>query len=85
VSRGEGGDKITHMESYDFKKIEKKWAQKYEEFSGYRGIDVENDKEKFYMLTEFPYPSGSGLHVGHAFAMTAADVYARFQRMQGIL
>jgi len=83
VSRGEGGDKITHMESYDFKKIEKKWAQKYEEFSGYRGIDVENDKEKFYMLTEFPYPSGSGLHVGHAFAMTAADVYARFQRMQG--
>jgi len=69
--------------AYDFKEIEKKWIPQYEEFDGYKGIDFENDKEKFYMLTEFPYPSGSGLHVGHAFAMTAADVYARFQRMQG--
>ncbi|KKT68186.1 MAG: leucyl-tRNA synthetase, leucyl-tRNA synthetase [Microgenomates group bacterium GW2011_GWC1_44_37] len=65
------------------KEIEKRWADKYEEFDGYKGVDFENDREKFYMLTEFPYPSGSGLHVGHAFAMTAADVYARFQRMQG--
>ena len=71
------------MVSYDFKEIEKRWADKYEEFDGYKGVDFENDREKFYMLTEFPYPSGSGLHVGHAFAMTAADVYARFQRMQG--
>ena len=71
------------MAGYNFKEIEKKWIPKYEEFDGYKGIDFENDKEKFYMLTEFPYPSGSGLHVGHAFAMTAADVYARFQRMQG--
>lgn len=69
--------------AYDFKAVEKKWIPKYEDFDGYRGIDFENDKEKFYMLTEFPYPSGSGLHVGHAFAMTAADVFARFQRMQG--
>ncbi|OGD72556.1 leucine--tRNA ligase [Candidatus Collierbacteria bacterium RIFOXYB2_FULL_46_14] len=71
------------MASYDFKSTEKKWAEKYEEFDGNKGVDFENDREKFYMLTEFPYPSGSGLHVGHAFAMTAADVYARFQRMQG--
>jgi len=38
---------------------------------------------KFYVLTEFPYPSGSGLHIGHAFTYTGGDVYARFQRMQG--
>lgn len=83
MPRGEGGGKITHMESYDFKEIEKKWIPRYEDFDGYKGVDFENDREKFYMLIEFPYPSGSGLHVGHAFSMTAADVYARFQRMRG--
>lgn len=39
--------------------------------------------EKFYMLVEFPYPSGIGLHLGHAFTFTGGDIYARFQRMQG--
>jgi leucyl-tRNA synthetase len=39
--------------------------------------------EKIYVLAEFPYPSGSGLHIGHAFSYTGADVYARFQRMLG--
>jgi leucyl-tRNA synthetase len=41
------------------------------------------DKNNLYVLVEFPYPSGSGLHVGHAFSFTGADVYARFKRMQG--
>jgi leucyl-tRNA synthetase len=41
------------------------------------------DKKNLYVLVEFPYPSGSGLHVGHAFSFTGADVYARFKRMQG--
>lgn len=40
-------------------------------------------REKKYVLAEFPYPSGSGLHIGHAFTFTGADVYARFQRMKG--
>jgi leucyl-tRNA synthetase len=40
-------------------------------------------KDKMYVLVEFPYPSGSGLHIGHAFTFTGADVYARFQRMAG--
>jgi len=38
-------------------------------------------EEKFYVLVEFPYPSSSGLHIGHAFSYTGGDVYARFQRM----
>jgi len=42
-----------------------------------------DEKGKKYILVEFPYPSGSGLHVGHAFSFTAADIYARFKRMQG--
>jgi len=41
------------------------------------------EKKKIYVLAEFPYPSGSGLHIGHAFTYTGGDVYARFQRMQG--
>jgi len=40
-------------------------------------------KEKRFVLVEFPYPSGSGLHIGHAFSFTGGDVYARYQRMQG--
>ena len=42
-----------------------------------------SEKQKIYVLAEFPYPSGSGLHIGHAFTYTGGDVYARFQRMQG--
>ena len=48
----------------------------------YRAIDF-SDKEKAYILVEFPYPSGSGLHMGHSFSFTGGDVYARFHRMLG--
>ena len=41
------------------------------------------EREKYYVLVEFPYPSGSGLHIGHAFSFTGGDVYARYQRMLG--
>jgi leucyl-tRNA synthetase len=47
-----------------------------------RAIDF-SEKEKAYILVEFPYPSGSGLHMGHSFSFTGGDVYARFHRMQG--
>src|SRR5574344_935882 len=46
-------------------------------------IIIISKKNKKYILVEFPYPSGSGLHVGHAFSFTGGDVYARFKRMQG--
>jgi leucyl-tRNA synthetase len=48
----------------------------------YQAVDL-NAKEKAYILVEFPYPSGSGLHTGHAFSFTGGDIYARYLRMQG--
>jgi leucyl-tRNA synthetase len=48
----------------------------------YQAVDF-SEKEKAYVLVEFPYPSGSGLHMGHSFSFTGGDVYARFLRMQG--
>lgn len=67
----------------NFKEVEKKWQEFWEKHSEiYRAID-DDKRPKKYVLQEFPYPSGSGLHVGHAFSYTGADVYARFKRMQG--
>ncbi len=67
----------------EFKEIEKKWQKKWREMPElYKAKDFEGNK--FYVLNEFPYPSGSGLHVGHAFSYTAGDIYARFKRMQGL-
>ena len=67
----------------NFTLIEKKW-QKYwaADASLWRAKDF-SKKPKVYILNEFPYPSGSGLHVGHAFSFVGGDVYARFKRMQG--
>ncbi len=67
---------------YNFSKIEKKW-QKYwddkESFKAITGID----KKPYYVLVEFPYPSGAGLHVGHVRSYTAQDAIARMKRLQG--
>jgi len=65
------------------KKIEEKWQEKWQEENIYHAIDKDEEKRKKYILVEFPYPSGSGLHIGHAFTMTGADVYARKTRMMG--
>jgi leucyl-tRNA synthetase len=67
----------------DFKKIEAKWQKYWEENGWYPAEDFVENKEQKYILVEFPYPSGEGLHIGHAFTMTGADVYARYNRMAG--
>jgi len=67
---------------YEPKKFEKKWQKKWFESDIYSARDFD-EREKKYVLVEFPYPSGSGLHVGHAFSFTGGDVYARFMRMRG--
>ncbi len=67
---------------YDFKTIEKKWQDKWEE-KGCFHAENGSEKEPFYALIEFPYPSGQGLHVGHPRSYTALDILARKRRMQG--
>jgi len=67
----------------DFKVIEAKWQKKWAADPMVAGVKDDSNKPKKYILVEFPYPSGSGLHVGHAFSFTGADIYARFKRMQG--
>jgi len=67
----------------DFKLVEEKWQKFWEEHPEISHAEDESKKEKKYVLVEFPYPSGSGLHIGHAFSFTGGDVYARFKRMQG--
>ncbi|MEI6040244.1 MAG: leucine--tRNA ligase [Candidatus Berkelbacteria bacterium] len=70
------------MKEYNFSEIEVKW-QKHWADTNY-GIATDNsDKPKFYSLVEFPYPSGSGLHVGHCMGYGASDAYCRMKRMQG--
>lgn len=67
---------------YDFKKIESYWQKFWEDNKAFNVID-DYSLEKYYLLVEFPYPSGSGLHVGHVRSYTALDAMARVKRMQG--
>ena len=68
---------------YDFASIEKKWQQKWLEEKPFTAVTGDKTREKFYGLIEFPYPSGQGLHVGHARPFTAMDIICRKKRMQG--
>ena len=63
----------------DFKAIEKKWQERWEKEERYKAVDF-SDKQKYYILVEFPYPSGSGLHVGHTPSQIAMDVIAKIGR-----
>ena len=67
---------------YQYKKIEKKWQQKWEDAQIFKASD-DFTKKKFYGLVEFPYPSGAGMHVGHIKAYTGLEVVSRKRRMQG--
>ena len=67
---------------YNFTEIEKKWQKKWVENKTYKVVEDKN-KQKFYVLNMFPYPSGAGLHVGHPLGYIASDIYARYKRLKG--
>lgn len=67
---------------YNFTKIEKKWQKYWSDNKTFKAV-TGSDKKPYYILVEFPYPSGAGLHVGHVRSYTAQDALARIKRMQG--
>ncbi len=71
------------MQQYDPKEIEPKWQQYWDEVKPFHA-ETDSEKEKFFGLIEFPYPSGAGLHVGHPRPFTAMDVITRKKRMEGL-
>ena len=67
---------------YDFAQVEKKWQEKWAREKTFKAFN-DSQKEPYYCLVEFPYPSGYGLHVGHLRSYTALDAVARKKRMEG--
>ena len=68
---------------YDPSAIEPKWQKYWEDEQTFRTPDIDTSKPKFYALGMFPYPSGSGLHVGHPESYTALDIVSRYKRKNG--
>ncbi len=68
--------------SYHFREIEAKWQRYWAENGTFKASN-DSQKEKFYVLDMFPYPSGAGLHVGHPLGYIASDIYARYKRHKG--
>ena len=67
---------------YNFREIEQKWQERWKDTNAYK-VPNTSDKEKFYVLDMFPYPSGAGLHVGHPLGYIASDIYSRYKRLKG--
>src|SRR6185436_3983311 len=81
-SRGEPARYIARLMAYEHRTVEPKWQARWRE-AGLHKTPTDPAKPKFYALDMFPYPSGSGLHVGHCEGYTATDVITRWKRMQG--
>ena len=69
--------------SYNHKSIESRWQKFWSENQTFKSEDISTNKPKYYVLDMFPYPSGAGLHVGHALGYVATDIVARYKRMKG--
>ena len=67
---------------YNYNAIEQKWQMKWKESHAYK-VSNESQKDPFYVLDMFPYPSGAGLHVGHPLGYIASDIYSRYKRLKG--
>ena len=67
---------------YNFSDIERKWQSEWAKAGTYK-VSNQSDKQPFYVLDMFPYPSGAGLHVGHPLGYIASDIYSRYKRLQG--
>jgi leucyl-tRNA synthetase len=70
------------MADYKHREIEEKWQKHWLKHKSNKTIE-DTEKEKFYVLDMFPYPSGAGLHVGHPLGYIASDIYARYKKLQG--
>lgn len=69
--------------AYNFNEVEKKWQNYWDKNESFKAVTGDTKKDPYYILVEFPYPSGAGLHVGHVRSYTAQDAVARMKRMQG--
>src|SRR3989344_3593454 len=79
---GRHNNRLIMKNKYNPLEIQKKWDKNWKEKKIYQP-DLDSAKNPYYVLYMFPYPSAEGLHVGHAFSGTGADIYARFMRMKG--
>ncbi|MBR4279125.1 MAG: class I tRNA ligase family protein, partial [Clostridia bacterium] len=71
---------------HEFRDIEQKWQSRWDESKIFEAKDpgeAGSEKEKFFALVEFPYPSGAGMHVGHIKAYSGLEVVSRKRRMEG--
>jgi leucyl-tRNA synthetase len=74
---------MTSMKRYNPKELEPKWQKQWSSDKLYAAVDFDEKRPKYVMLTEFPYPSGDGLHLGHTREYTLGDIIARYKRQSG--